>query len=136
MTTMAAPPSRRPSPIAPDGPSVADEPTAALDRLAARYTFRRPDEVVDYLRRYPHLIPLAIEAAEVFPRYFGEDAPLVLEVFTDPESIPAHPELFAIVRTPLGWQEAMERYDRLWEEWWDAVSPQGPGVMVLDYEYV
>ena len=107
----------------------------ALDQLSARYAFRRPEEVADYLRRYPHLAPLLLEAAEVIPRYFGADAPLVLEVFTDPEGEADDRELFAIVQTTLGVDEANERFDRLLEDWWLDRSPDGPGVLVIDMEF-
>jgi len=137
MTTMALP-SRRPSSIATDqtaeSASPTKEATAALDRLAARYTFRRPDEVEDYLRRYPHLISLVLEAADLFPRYYGRDAPLVLEVFSYPDGAPGDQELFAIVQTPLATDEATDRFLRLVDEWALAARPPGPGVLVLDVE--
>jgi hypothetical protein len=106
----------------------------ALDRLAARYAFRRPEEVVAYLGQYPQLVPILFEAAEVIPRYFGADAPLVLEVFTDPEGEADDRELFAIVRTALGSEESLERLYRLQDDWWLAASPDGPGVLVIGIE--
>ena len=114
-------------------PSPADD---ALDRLSARYAFRRPAEVAEYLHRHPHLVPILFEAAEVIPRYFGADAPLVLEVFTDPEGEAGDRELFAIVRTALGSEESLERLYRLQDDWWLAASPDGPGVLVIGIEPV
>jgi hypothetical protein len=117
-------------------PRPPDQPDDALDRLTARYAFRRPEEVVAYLRRYPHLVPVLFEAAEVIPRYFGADAPLALEVFVDPEDELECRELFAIVQTALGSAEALDRLDRLDEDWWTMASPDGPGTLVVDIEHV
>lgn len=131
-------PSRQVSPTGTDqtddGLPVLGEERNTLDRVSARYALRRPTEVTDYLRQHPHLIPILVEAAEVIPRYFGADTPLVLEVFTDPESETDERELFAIVRTPLGPDDALETLYRLQDDWWLAASPTGPGVLVLDIE--
>ena len=135
-----AQPIPRPAPVEAAAGAGRRPPTApaddALDQLSARYAFRRPEEVADYLRRYPHLVPVLVEAAEVIPRYFGADAPLVLEVVTDPEEDAPRPELFALVRTTLGPDEARERMDRLDDDWWTDASPDGPGVLVVDLEFV
>jgi hypothetical protein len=108
----------------------------ALDRLAARYAFRRPEEVLAYLCQYPNLIPILLEAAVVIPRYFGPDAPLILEVVIDPESEIEARELLAIARVSLTPDEALARMDRLDEEWWLDRSPGGTGVLVLDFEFI
>ena len=113
-----------------------DPAHGTLEDIAARYTLRRPEEVTEYLSRYPNLIPLVLEVADHIPQYFGADAPLILEVFTDPESIPVHQELFAIVQTPVSAQDAVERLDRFDEEWWTDAPRPGPGVLVVDFEFV
>lgn len=115
----------RPSPIERD-----IEPE--LDRLAARYTFRDPDEVRSYLRIYPHLVQVLVEATEVIPRYFGEDAPLALEVFSDPEGTPEDKDLFAYIGVPIDRNDAFDRLDRFDDEWWFERSPNSPGVLVFD----
>lgn len=131
-------PARRlpPVPVLPEperaGLQLLESPT--LDDLRARYAFRRPEEVESFLNAYPHRIPVLIEAAEVIPRYFGPDAPLVLEVVTDPEDYEPVPELFALVGTDLDTKEALDTLDRLDEEWWTRRSPSGPGVVVVDFE--
>lgn len=109
---------------------------SALDQLAARYAYRRPPEVAQYLRRHPHLVPLLSEAAAIIPRYFGVGVPLVLEVFTDPEDDDPRPELFAVVQTSLDPKAALDRLDRLGADWWFAKSPTAPGVLVIDVEFV
>ena len=62
--------------------------------------------------------------------------PLVLEVVTDPEADDPEPELFALIETRLNPEEAAHRLDRLDEDWWLDHSPPGPGVLVLDVEFV
>jgi len=109
---------------------------SALDQLGARYEYRRPPEVVQYLRQHPHLVPLLVEAADVIPHYFGAGAALVLEVFTDPEDNDPRPELFAVVQTTLGPVAALDRLDRLGADWWFAKSPAPPSVLVIDVEFV
>ena len=106
-----------------------------LDLLRGRYAVRRPDEVAAYLRDHPNLVPLLVEAADVIPRYFGPDAPLVLELVTDPEDDAPVPELFALVRTTLDRIDALDRLDRLDADWWTDASPDGPGVLVVSTEF-
>ena len=115
------------SPAAPD---LSD----ALAGLAERYTFRRPEEVITYLRRFPHLIPLLNEAADVIPRYFGENAQPVLEVFFGREFDDQIGQLFAEIRTSLD-DEAYDRLERFDEEWWYETPITGPGVLVFDIEH-
>ena len=109
-------------------------PEDTLDEVAARYAYRRPEEVTAYLREYPHLVPLLLEAADRVPRYFGPDAPLVLEVVADPEADKLLPELFALIRTTLPTREALDQLDRFDADWWTMASPDGPGVVVVDIE--
>lgn len=114
---------------------VAAAPPPTVKDLRPRYTFRRPAEVEAFLNAFPHRIPVLIEATEVIPRYFGPDAPLVLEVFTDPEDDDPVPELFALVQIDLDPTEALDRLDRLDDEWWTDRSPDGPGALIVDIEY-
>lgn len=117
-----------------DRPSALDQPSDARARLATRYAFRRPEEVDHYLRRHPDLVPALLQAADVIPRYFGLDIPLLLEVFTDPEEDDPIPELFVLIQTALGSEEAMARLDQLGDDCWTMASPDGPGTLVIDIE--
>lgn len=110
-----------------------DEPVQGLVALTARYGLRRPEKVVAFLRRYPHRMPVLLQAAAVIPRSFGADVELVLQVDADPEGEAQHDALFAIVRTKLGFDDANDRFDHLLEWWLDTV-PDGPGVLVIDLE--
>jgi len=117
------------------GSALAANPTDSITRLAQRYTFRRPDEVAAFLHEHPRLSAVLLEASDVIPDYFGHDAPLFLEVFTDPETEPDARELFAIVRTSMEPDEAVARLDRLDEEWWLDASSDESGVLVVSIEF-
>jgi hypothetical protein len=135
---MGRPARRSPPPSARPGPKRAGVELLAsptLEDLRTRYTFRRPAEVEGFLNAYPHRIPVLIEAAEVIPRYFGPDAPLVLEVVSDPEDEDLLSELFALVQIDLDPNDALDRLDRLDDEWWTDRSPDGPGAVVVSTEY-
>ena len=108
----------------------------AVDDVTTRCALRSPEEVTAYPRTYPHLVPLLLEAAEVIPRYFGPDVPLILESFTNPEEDKPGPELVALVQTSLGPEAALDRLDRLGEDWWFEKSPDAPAVLVFDVEFV
>ena len=106
-------------------------PSPDIGHLPERYVVSDPDEVADYLRQYPHLLPLLAEAAAVIPRYFPDDLRLVLEVFSDNETGETDRELFIVAQTSLEPEEALARLHQLDEEWWLDVSPNGPGTLVV-----
>ena len=72
----------------------------------------------------------------VIPRSVGPEAPLVLEILTDPEEDDPQPELFALVQTSLGSEAALDRLDRLGEDRWFEKLPDAPAVLVFDVEFV
>jgi len=63
----------------------------ALEKL---YTYRRPMEVKGFIKAYPFLVPLLVEAHDKIGEYFGPQSEVVLEVVTDPEADDER-ELFA-----------------------------------------
>lgn len=107
----------------------------ALAAVQAHYTFRQPDAVTAYLRRYPYLGPTLLEATKRIPRYFGDDPRLALEILKDPEEYDPIPELFAMVRIAFGPKEAMERLDRFDADCWTMAAPNGPAVLVVSVEF-
>lgn len=89
-----------------------------IDDVQARYSFREPEAVVDFLAACPHVVPLLIEARPVIDRHFGAETPVVLEVVPDRESGDEEDnEVFALIQTGLPHGEAMPRLDRF-DEWW------------------
>lgn len=79
------------------------------------YALRDERAVREFLDAHPHLIPFLIEAYSRIRRYFGTDATATLEVIQDPEA--DGETLFAYIRTPLPVDAAMDRLDRLDDEW-------------------
>ena len=135
MTTSASPePPGAPIDRVEARPAGVDE--HALEDVRTRYVLRSPDEVTAYPRTCPQLVPLLLEAAEVIPRSVGPEAPLVLEILTDPEEDEPQPELFALVQTSLGPEAALDHLDRLGEDWWFEKVPDAPAVLVFDVEFV
>lgn len=98
--------------ISPARGGVTAIPTVSHEQIAQlkeRYTFRREEEVVQFLRRYPFLVEVLMEASEVIPRYFEKDMGIenVLEVEVDYED-PTYVMLFLVIEVRNRWDEAYE----------------------------
>ena len=112
--------------------TIAIEP--ALQTLEQLYTFRRPEEVSEFLRDHSFLVPLLLEAHGKIEQYFGSSSEVILEVITDPEAEDDH-ELFALVPTNLSPDEALSHLDRFDQEWWLDASSQAHCLLNIDLEY-
>jgi hypothetical protein len=88
----------------------------SLHRLEEAYSFRDALAVERFLDRHPQLIDLLIEAHAHVVKHFGPDVHVVLEVVVDPESDIGE-QLFAYISTTLTPGEALDRLDRVDEEW-------------------
>jgi hypothetical protein len=104
----------------------------SLERI---FTFVRPQEVRGYLSVNSSLIPLLLATLEQISRYFGQDAPVFLEVISDPESA-GDKQLFVLAGTSLSSQEAFDALNRLDQEWWLGVSAQAHGHLVVDVTFL
>ena len=107
----------------------------AIERLAGIYQFDNADEVAAYLRAYPFLVDLLVEAREKIGEHFGRETPVVLEVFTFQDADDDQ-ELFALVRTSLSPNEAAACLDRLDRDWWLAASPRAQCQMNVSVDFV
>lgn len=87
--------------------------------LSEIYTFRRPSEVVDFLRDKRSLVPFLAEAYDRIVEYFPS-ATLILEVVTDPED--NHKELVIFIQTVLPPEKAFTALEALDRTWWLATS--------------
>jgi hypothetical protein len=106
----------------------------AIQSLKRLYAFRRPEEVSQFLKAHPFLVSLAIEAHDKIGDYFGLQTTVILEVVTDPEAI-GDRELFAFIQTSLTSQEALDRLDRLDQEWWLDAADRSEGKLCFHVEY-
>lgn len=106
----------------------------AIARLSDRYAFRRPDEVISYLQRYPHLVPVPNEVADRVPEYFDDEVTLALEMYFDTEYDDREGALFASIQVAPYDDAAFDRLERFGDDWWYLASPPGPGTVVIDVE--
>ena len=111
-------------------------PTIGLNNLLTHYRIQGYQEVCDFLQRYPHLVPLLLEAEDKITAIFGATRPCLLELTYDPEGVPESAELFVLVPTRDTPEVALEKLAQLDREWWCATSRQAHGKMNIDLEYV
>lgn len=113
--------------------STAIEQEQSLRWLAGLYTFNDYVQVANFLRENPFLIDLLAVGYRKIQQYFGSDAKVGLEVFTDPEADESR-QLVALVRTDLPWQEEADRRETFYEEWWLDVLPAARYKLHVDVE--
>lgn len=88
-------------------------------------------DVVTYLRPFPWLVPLLVEARGDIDRRFGSDARVLLEAVTDLEE--GDQALFVRVRTDLPYPEVMQRLTEFWETWvFNKVPPKDGHLIHFD----
>lgn len=87
--------------------------TLALEQI---YPLRNAAAVRRFLRTYPQLHEILLEAHTHLERYFGPNPQVTLEVVSDPE-VEGLEELFAYIHTRLPVAEALVQLDKLDEEW-------------------
>jgi hypothetical protein len=107
----------------------------ALQSLEQFYTFRRPEEVMEFMRAHPFLVPLLEEVRGQIAQYFGLTPEVILEVVTDPEA-ENDLDLFAFIRTSLPPDEALSKLDRLDQEWWLDRVDHAEGKLCIDVEFL
>ena len=117
-----------------DAPVSVTKVTISPDALIPLYTFRRPDEVKEFLQTYPFLIPLLVEACGKIETYFPPDPSVVLEVVTDPEALDDR-QLVAFIQTDRHPEDALARLDRLDTEWWLDASRKSENKLCIHIEY-
>ena len=88
----------------------------SMHQLEKVYSFRNTEAVRRFLHIHPHLVETILEAYPYLVKHFGPNPQVMLEVVRDPEA--ERPEqLFAYILTSLDADEALDRLDRLDEEW-------------------
>jgi hypothetical protein len=104
------------------------------EALEKFYNFRRPVEVKGFLAAHPFLVPLLVEAYGKIAAYFEPQPEVVLEVVTDPEADDDR-RLFVFIQTSLLPEEALDRLDRLDDDWWLDAGDRGEGKLCLHVEF-
>lgn len=100
------------------GSSIIIAQEVGLRQIEDIYSRRQePAYVRRFLRLYPQLIDVLLEAPSPIDRHFGPDAPLLLEVVRDPEIEDAD-KAFIYILTSFPPDEALSRLDELDRQWW------------------
>lgn len=103
-----------------------------VESLEKLYTFRVKTEVLDYLEKYPFLIPLLLEVHPHIRQHFP-DSPLFLQYVPDPEI--DDPQLVVYIVTNLDPEEALDRLD-IFHDWWVKVPNRGQDKMYISLDRV
>ena len=94
-------------------------PQAEIDLIQKIYTFqdREAGEVLQFIEKYPFLIPLLLEAPEKIREFFP-DASLRLKVDIDPDSYSEESnELLVLVKPDIDPEEAVDTLEELDYAW-------------------
>ena len=97
------------------------------------YSFTEYQEVAAYLKKHRFLIPILTEAYPVIQRFFGPDAPVRIEVSTDPEE--GYQELVAWIQIDLSPEKAVDALNRFDWDWWLDRSAAADCKLCFDVEY-
>jgi len=117
--------------------SVAPVPTVSAEQVAElkeRYTFRREGEVLQYLRRYPSVVEVLMEARDVVRQFFGEGTHLVLEVITDYEDR-TWQDLWILIYTDLESNQARVVLHEFFRKWWFEADKKAGYKLLIDLGY-
>lgn len=87
-----------------------------INKLQQIYYFKEPEAILQFLKKYPFIVPILLTAPEKINQYFPGDL-LGLEVHIDPGATENDEELFIIIFTQIECHQAVEK---LWEldEYW------------------
>jgi hypothetical protein len=106
----------------------------AVQSLVQLYTFRRPEEVSQFLDTHPFLVPLLVEAHGMIGDYFGPQPQVVLEIVSDPE-VHGLVKVFGYIVTPLTPEEAGNRLQQFDREWFLLQAHRTKGLLNFDVEF-
>ncbi len=109
---------------------------AALVKIEQLYKLREPEEVREFLAENSQLIETLIEAYPRLEAKFGPKTEVALELFYDQEDNAPEPELFALVRTQLKADEAVDRLYSLFREWFLEQASSVRRSLSFDVEFV
>lgn len=107
---------------------------AELSAIKSFYQLRKDSEVTQFLEEHPFLISLLIELYDKIRYYFDSDTEMILDLVTDPEA-EVDRVLFALIRTKLPSSRALDRLDRLDDEWWLENLHHAEGKLCIDVDF-
>lgn len=101
--------------------------------MARDYTFRRPEDVYDFLKKEPSAIALVSEAHGRIREHFPQGE-IFMEVLRDPGS-PIERELLISISTSLPPSDAVRKLDAFDDSWWLGASSTSPADICIKVEY-
>ena len=97
------------------------------------FDFRDASAISSFLQTNPFLSDVLLGAYYSASKWFGNNTPLALEVFSDPDE--GYDQLFLLIRTQLPADDAQQRLDALYDDWWLDVIPTVQHTMAIDIEH-
>jgi len=79
------------------------------------YVFVDKEKIIDFLFANSDLIPILLEAPKYIYEIFGQNVPIYLELYSDPEE--EWDELFIVIKSPYSAKKAIELEKKLFDEW-------------------
>jgi hypothetical protein len=105
-----------------------------LAQIEKYYTLRNSAQVLEFLDKYPFLVPLLSEAPEKINQYFPGDS-LVLEFVIDPESESSDDgKLVLLIITEMDDDLSIDHLGELDYFWWLKVARHSQGKLFIDLE--
>lgn len=119
--------------ITPVKPLLGITPTD-LAQIEKSYTLRNSAQVLEFIDKYPFLVPLLSEAPDKINQYFPGDS-LVLEVVIDPESESSDDgKLVLLIITEMDDDLSVDHLGELDYFWWLKVARHSQGKLFIDLE--
>ena len=109
---------------------------ADTERLEHLYSMREREEVLQFIDRYPFLVPLLLEAPDKIRHYFP-DTPLILAVDIDPETVAASEdgELVVLIPSSIDPDESVDLLLQMDADWWGNVEARAKDKMFINLGY-
>ncbi|HWS83241.1 MAG TPA: hypothetical protein VN207_03185 [Ktedonobacteraceae bacterium] len=102
----------------------------ALERLRTRYKFIQPDNISEYLKRYPFLVADLDRTYEIKCQYF-DTSPMLLFYISDIGTLESA-TLSAYINTETSREKAKDIFSQFEKEWWENMSKDAKKRFMVD----
>jgi hypothetical protein len=106
-----------------------------INVLAREYEIRNAPEVALFLRENNFLLDLLEEIPAKLKKFFGGKSKLALELLSEPD-FPSLREIFVLVLTEEGAEQARNKMDKFDEKWWLKHLDRAQCKLNVSLEYV
>jgi hypothetical protein len=109
---------------------------AKIDELEKVYRMTEGEKIKAYFAAHPEIVDILLDARPHIESQFGRGAVVELRFPRDYEGDYAG-ELLAMIQCHLAADAALDKFDRLWDEWWgDASARRESWPLYIGVEYV